>query len=58
MLSDIAPLADRICAATTAERIPQLEAAVAAASDTTDFAAELTAYDPSVEGSFVIASGT
>ena len=58
VLSDIAPLADRICAATTAERIPQLEAAVAAASDTTDFAAELTAYDPSVEGSFVIASGT
>ena len=58
VLSDIAPLADRICAATTAERIPQLEAAVAAASDTTDFAAELTAYDPSVEGSFVIASET
>ena len=58
VLSDIAPLADRICAATTAERIPQMEAAVAAASDTTDFAAELTAYDPSVEGSFVIVSGT
>ena len=49
VLSDIAPLADRICAATTAERIPQLEAAVAAASDTTDFAAELTAYE-SVRG--------
>ena len=54
VLADIAPLVDRICAAATADQIPALEAAVTAASETTDFVAELAAYGPDVTGSCLI----
>ena len=54
VLADIAPLVDRIYAVTTADQIPALTAAVTAASEATDFAAELTAYGPDVTGSCLI----
>ena len=54
VLADIAPLVDRIYAVTTADQIPALTAAVTAASEATDFAAELTAYGPEVTGSCLI----
>ena len=54
VLADIAPLVDRIYAVTTADQIPALEAAVTAASETTDFVAELAAYGPDVTGSCLI----
>ena len=54
VLVDIAPLADRIYAVTTAGQIPALTEAVAAASGGTDFAAELTDYSPDVTGSCLI----
>ena len=53
-LADIAPLVDRIYAATTADQIPALTAAVTAASEATDFVAELSAYDANVTGSCLI----
>ena len=53
-LADIAPLADRVYAVTTADQIPALTEAVAAASGGTDFAAELTDYSPGVTGSCLI----
>lgn len=43
VLSDIAPLVDRVYAVTTVDQIPALEAAVSAAGEDTDFVAELTA---------------
>ena len=52
--ADIAPLVDRIYTVTTADQIPALTAAVTAASEATDFAAELTAYGPDVTGSCLI----
>ena len=54
VLADIAPLADRVYAVTTAGQIPALTEAVAAASGGTDFAAELTDYSPDVTGSCLI----
>ena len=54
VLADIAPLVDRIYAVTTAEQVPALTAAVTAASEDTDFAAELSTYDPAVTGSCLI----
>ena len=54
VLADIAPLVDRIYAVTTADQIPALTAAVTAASEAADFAAELTAYGPDVTGSCLI----
>ena len=54
VLADIAPLADRVYAVTTADQIPALTEAVAAASGGTDFAAELTDYSPDVTGSCLI----
>ena len=53
-LADIAPLVDRVCAVTTAEQIPALEAAVTAASPETEFLPELSAYGPEVSGSCLI----
>ena len=53
-LSDIAPLADRIYAVTTADQIPALAEAVTAANGETDFVAELAAYGPDVTGSCLI----
>ena len=53
-LSDIAPLADRIYAVTTADQIPTLAEAVTAANGETDFVAELAAYGPDVTGSCLI----
>ena len=54
VLADIAPLADRVYAVTTADQIPALTEAVAAVSGGTDFAAELTDYSPDVTGSCLI----
>ena len=53
-LSDIAPLADRIYAVTTADQILALAEAVTAANGETDFVAELAAYGPDVTGSCLI----
>ena len=50
VLAEFAPLVDRIYAVTSAERIPALEAAVAAAG-TTDFVPELETYLPDFAGS-------
>lgn len=46
VLSDIAPLVDRVYAVTTVDQIPALEAAVSAAGEDTDFVAELTGHSP------------
>ena len=54
VLSDIAPLVDRVYAVTTADQAPALEAAVSAAGEDTDFVAELTGYGPDVTGSCLI----
>ena len=54
VLSDIAPLVDRVYAVTTAAQAPALEAAVSAAGEDTDFVAELTGYGPDVTGSCLI----
>ena len=54
VLSEIAPLVDRIYAVTTADQIPALTAAVEAAHDGTGFVAELAAYGPDVTGSCLI----
>ena len=54
VLSEIAPLVDRIYAVTTADQIPVLTDAVTAAHDGTGFVAELTAYGPDVTGSCLI----
>ena len=54
VLSDIAPLVDRVYAVTTVDQIPALEAAVSAAGEDTDFVAELTGHSPDVTGSCLI----
>ena len=54
VLSEIAPLVDRIYAVATADQIPVLTDAVTAAHDGTGFVAELTAYGPDVTGSCLI----
>ena len=54
VLSEIAPLVDRVYAVTTADQIPVLTDAVTAAHDGTGFVAELAAYGPDVTGSCLI----
>ena len=54
VLSEIAPLVDRVYAVTTADQIPVLTGAVTAAHDGTGFVAELAAYGPDVTGSCLI----
>ena len=54
LLSDIAPMVDRVYAVTTVDQIPALEAAVSAAGEDTDFVAELTGHSPDVTGSCLI----
>lgn len=54
VLSEIAPLVDRVYAVTTADQIPALTDAVTAAHDGTGFVAELAAHGPDVTGSCLI----
>ena len=54
VLSDIAPLVDRVYVVITVDQIPALEAAVSAAGEDTDFVAELTGHSPDVTGSCLI----
>lgn len=53
-LAELAPRVDRIYTATTPEKIQRLSEAVAAASGTTDFVAELAEYTAEVSGSCLI----
>ena len=50
VLTEIAPLVDRIYAVTGVERLPSLEAAVTAANASTDFVPELEAYTSDFAG--------
>ena len=53
-LEKLAPLVDRIYAATTADRVSALAEAIAAVSPGTDFVPELEVYTEALEGSFLI----
>ena len=53
-LEKLAPLVDRIYAATTADRVSALAEAIAAVSSGTDFVPELEVYTEALEGSFLI----
>ena len=53
-LAQFAPHVDRLYAVTTSDRTTALSALAAAAEETPDFVAELSAYDPEVKGSWLL----